>query len=143
MIEFEIIQKIKVKTIPEETIRKILLAEIQKQIPEAIVNGIEFVIKRNPTRVELEVDAQYGATEPVTMEKTEVKSSVAATQAGAVDETVTSSSKLADLPFDLPKVDKKEEVLNDLLTTPKVSKQPEPEVEKEVVTTDVADMFKL
>lgn len=65
MIEFEIIQKINIKPITEETMRKLVLVEIQKQVPEAYINSVEFVTKRNPNRVELHVDAQYGKPEPV------------------------------------------------------------------------------
>ena len=140
MIEFEIIQKIKVKTIPEETIRKILLTEIQKQIPEAIITGIEFVIKRNPTRVELDVDAQYGAAKPVTKGEAEVELAVPATPAVTVDAAAKSLSEKVV-------AEKNAEVLEDLLTLPKVNKNPEPEVVKATSKTstgsDVADMFKL
>lgn len=65
MIEFEIIQKINIKPITEEIMRKLVLAEVQKQVPEAYINSVEFVTKRNPNRVELHVDAQYGKPEPV------------------------------------------------------------------------------
>lgn len=70
-IEFEIIQKIRVKTIAEEALKNILIAEIQSQIPEATINGVEFVVKRNPTRIELDVDAQYGDATPAPAVKAE------------------------------------------------------------------------
>lgn len=91
-IEFEIIQKIKIKPISEAEIKKILIAEIQKQIPEATINGVEFITKRNPTRVELEVDAQYGdsipeiATKVADTPKTEPVITMAAVDKAIVEE---------------------------------------------------------
>jgi hypothetical protein len=125
MIEFEIIQKIKVKTLSEDVIREILIKEIQKQIPEAHVNGIEFIIKRNPTRVELEVDADYATsslTPPVGL---------------AIPRTASLNKTPAE-----PVVDKhsesKEEVLKDLvLDNPAI----EPEALKPAA--DIASLFKL
>tara|TARA_B110000503_G_C7133765_1_gene407923 strand:- start:351 stop:731 length:381 start_codon:yes stop_codon:yes gene_type:complete len=126
MIEFEIIQKIKVKTLSEDVIRKILIKEIQKQIPEAYVNGIEFVVKRNPTRVELEVDADYSTSNSTTIDSLNISK---ANPLGVVKET-------------------KEKVLNDMLSVPKSEPAVEmgnPAISDEALkaSNDVADMFKL
>ena len=139
VIKFEVIQKIKIENISEDVVRKLILAEIQKQVPEAHINSIKFVMKRNPTScMEVEVDAQYGAPKPSEILKEEIKEAFE-----RADEPTTS---LTDAVLEPVKkiaallIDPIEKVIEDVVG------KPEPKKETKAATTnagDVANMFKI
>lgn len=60
MLDYEVVKKVVVPTITEDKLLDILRVEIAKQLPaDVVITGLNFNIKRQPTRVELDVDAQF------------------------------------------------------------------------------------
>lgn len=136
-IEFEIIQKIKVKPIGEAEIKKILIAAIQKEIPEATINGVEFITKRNPTRIELEVDAQYGDAAPAPEINDKVK---------VVQEPKKAEEQLELAPEVLVSgkiTDDKDELIESILPDKAEAEPVKAEKVPAALTGDVAAMFQV
>ena len=60
VIPVNIISKVEIEPISEEVLKSLIIAEIQKGHPEVVINSIEFEVKRGPTRITANVDAQLG-----------------------------------------------------------------------------------
>lgn len=86
MLKMNIISKVEIEPISEEYIKGLILAEINKANPEVYVNSIEFVAKRNPARIEAEIDAQLGAPTEVKVVETTEPEVVEEEQISLIDE---------------------------------------------------------
>ena len=68
MFKVEIIQKVNIPAISEDTLKELLSKAIAAELPEGVViNGLEFkVTRKGGQEVTLEVDAQFAETTPIT-----------------------------------------------------------------------------
>ena len=60
MFDFKVIKKVEIPTISEDVLKQMLIECIAKKLPADVkVNDVTFAVKRKPSGIELEVDAQF------------------------------------------------------------------------------------
>lgn len=60
MFDFKVIKKVEIPPISEDVLKQMLIECIAKKLPVDVqVNDVTFAVKRKPSGIELEVDAQF------------------------------------------------------------------------------------
>ena len=61
MLEINVIRKIDIKPISQDWLEEVVRKALLEQLPEgAVIDGVEFQMKRNPSGVQVVVDARFG-----------------------------------------------------------------------------------